>query len=307
MIKTILIRIMNQKNEEIGSSGEQILSIGLQKVFQELSKPFDSALQPEQIIRLLSVFHWMIQQCSLPKEIFADCNIGMITKTLDTSFALERLPTELNLTISRSMNVAPSWNSTPKQTLEQNYFREEPECRKSVTDKKVQFQELRDPLTYQQILQVYYIYLKRVCMQQLCEIPIIDCFVIQNIQCLGLRIIEGQRNQKLRYCFDLIIKDLIAYQNQTLDLLSKLTSTHDVNQIQEIYLQMYLVSKQLKYYCNLNRCNFDQSKFKEFKKNHNFCRQKYKICESKERMEREDLKDSHNFYKYERTQLYNQF
>ncbi|CAD8094031.1 unnamed protein product [Paramecium primaurelia] len=299
---------MNQKNDEIGSSSEQILNIGFQKVFQELSKPFDNnILQPEQIIRLLSVFHKMIQQCLLPKELFADCNINMITNTLNTSFVLERLPTELNLTISRSVNVAPSWNNTPKQTIEQNYFKDEPEYRKSVTDQKVQFQELREPLTYQQILQVYYIYLKRVCMHQICDTPIIDCFVIQNIQCLGLRIIEGQRNQKLRFCFDLIIKDLIEYQNHTVDLLSKLMCTHDRNQIQEIYLQMYLVSKQLKYYCNLNRCNFDQSKFKEFKKQHNFCRYKYKICESKERIDKEDLKDNHNFYKYERTQLYNQF
>ncbi|CAD8188942.1 unnamed protein product [Paramecium pentaurelia] len=299
---------MNQKNDEIGSSSEQILNIGFQKIFQELSRPFDNnILQPEQIIRLLSVFHKMIQQCLLPKELFADCNINMITNTLNTSFVLERLPTELNLTISRSVNVAPSWNNTPKQTLEQNYFKDEPENRKSVTDQKVQFQELREPLTYQQILQVYYIYLKRVCMHQICDTPIIDCFVIQNIQCLGLRIIEGQRNQKLRFCFDLIIKDLIEYQNHIVDLLSKLMCTHDRNQIQEIYLQMYLVSKQLKYYCNLNRCNFDQSKFKEFKKQHNFCRQKYKICESKERIDKEDLKDNYNFYKYERTQLYNQF
>ncbi|CAD8098838.1 unnamed protein product [Paramecium primaurelia] len=298
---------MNHKNDEIDSLSEQILKIGLQKVFQELSKPFDCSLQPEQIIRLLSVFHQMIQQCSLPKELFADCNISMIQNTLNTSFALERLPTELNLTISKSLNVAPSWDNTPKQTLQQNYFKDEPNYRKSMTDKKIYFQELREPLTYQQILQVYYIYLKKVCMQQLCDIPIIDCFVIQNIQCLGLRIIEGQRNQKLRFCFDLIIKDLISYQNQTIDLLSKLMSIHDMNQIQEIYLQMYWVSKQLKYYCNLNRYNLDQSKFKEFKKNHNFCRQKYKICESKERINREDLKDNHNFYKYERTQLYNQF
>ncbi|CAD8090807.1 unnamed protein product [Paramecium sonneborni] len=299
--------MMNHKNDEIGSFSEQILKIGLQKVFQELSKPFDCSLQPEQIIKLLSVFHKMIQQCSLPKELFADSNICMITNTLNSSFVLERLPTELNLTISKSANVAPSWDNTPKQTLDQNYFKNEPEYRKSVTDKKVQFQELREPLTYHQILQVYYIYLKKVCMQQLCEIPIIDCFIILNIQCLGLRIIEGQRNQKLRFCFDLIIKDLISYQNQTIDLLTKLITTHDFNQIQEIYLQIYLASKQLKYYSNLNRFHLDQSKFKLFKKNHNFCRQKYKICESKERMEKDDLKDNHNFYQYERTQLYNQF
>ncbi|CAK56922.1 unnamed protein product (macronuclear) [Paramecium tetraurelia] len=306
MIKQTLIHMMNHKNDEIDIS-EQILKIGLSKVFQELSKPFDGSLSPEQILRLLSVFHYMIQQCSLPKDVFADCNISMITNTLNTSFVLERLPTELNLTISKSVNVAPSWDNAPKQSLEQNYFKDEQNYRQSATDKKIYFQEVREPLTYQQILQVYYIYLKRVCMQQLCDIPVIDCFVIQNIQCLGLRIIEGQRNSRLRFCFDLILKDLVSYQNQTIDLLSKFMSTHDMNQTQEIYLQMYLVSKQLKYYCNLNRCNFDQSKFKEFKKNHNLCTYKYKICESKERMERDDLKDNHNFYKYERTQLYNQF
>ncbi|CAD8204547.1 unnamed protein product [Paramecium octaurelia] len=307
MIKPTLIHVMNHKNDEIDKLSEQILKIGLSKVFQELSKPFDCSLSPEQIIRLLSVFHYMIQQCSLPKEVFADCNISMITNTLNTSFVLDRLPTELNLTISKSVNLAPSWDNTPKQTLEQNYFKDEQNYRQRKNDKKIYFQEVREPLTYQQILQVYYIYLKRVCMQQLCEIPVIDCFVIQNIQCLGLRIIEGQKNSKLRFCFDLILKDLVSYQNQTIDLLSQLMSTHDMNQTQEIYLQMYLVSKQLKYYCNLNRCNFDQSKFKEFKKNHNFCTYKYKICESQERMERDDLKDNHNFYKYERTQLYNQF
>ncbi|CAD8198732.1 unnamed protein product [Paramecium pentaurelia] len=307
MKKSVLMQIVNSNSENLKDISRQLLNIGIRKVFYELSKPFEQILFPEHMIKLLSVFHYMIQEQTLLKDEFIDSHIFSITNSQEGNAIMERLQTDLNLTVSRSVNLAPNWDCTPKSYMQENYFKASPEQRKSATDKKIEFQQLRDPLNYQQILQLYYIYLKKLCMQQNSGVPIIDCYVIQNIQCMGLRIIEGQRNQKLAFCFNLIIKDMIQYQSQIIDLVTNSMNNIEKAQINEIYVQMYLYSKQLKYYGKQNRVKIDQSHFNEFKKNYNIYKLKLKLCESKERMEQNDLKDEQNFFNYERTQLYNQF
>ncbi|CAD8116666.1 unnamed protein product [Paramecium sonneborni] len=308
MNKSILIQILNSNNENLKDISQQLLNIGIQKVFFELSKPFEKIIFPEQMIKLLSVFHSMINEQTLSKEEFIDSHIFSITNSQESNTIIERLQTDLNLTVSKSVNLAPTWDYTPNSYKEENYLNVSPEQRKSFTDKKIEFQQLRDPLTYQQILQLYYTYLKKICMQQHTGVPIIDCFVIQNIQCMGLRILEGQRNQKkLGFCFNLIIKDMIQYQSQIIELVNKSLNIIEKVQIKEIYLQMYLNSKQLKYFGKQNRVRIDQTQFKEFKKSYNNQRLKFRLCESKERIEQNDLQNEQNFYNYERTQLYNQF
>ncbi|CAK61318.1 unnamed protein product (macronuclear) [Paramecium tetraurelia] len=307
MKKSVLMHILNSNNENLKDISRQLLNIGIRKVFYELSRPFEQVLFPEYMIKLLSVFHYMIQEKTLQKDEFVDNHIFSITNSQEGNAIMERLQTDLNLTASRSVNLAPSWDGTPKSYIHNNYFKASPEQKKSATDKKIEFKQLRDPLNYQQILQLYYTYLKKVCMQQNSGVPIIDCFVIQNIQCMGLRIIEGQRNQKLAFCFNLIIRDMISYQSQIIELVSNSMNNVEKTQIHEVYIQMYLNSKQLKYYGKQNRVKIDQSQFKEFKNNQNIHRLKLKLCESRERMEQKDLKDEQNFFNYERTQLYNQF
>lgn len=84
----------------------------------------------------------MIQKQTLTKEQFLDSNIHMITSSLNSSFIEERLQTDLNLTMSRSVSVMPNWEKTPKQCQTfDNFFKAESEIRKNGKSKSIIVQE----------------------------------------------------------------------------------------------------------------------------------------------------------------------
>ncbi|CAD8095538.1 unnamed protein product [Paramecium sonneborni] len=334
MINQTILKILNANNINLADSAVQLEKAGIQNVFNYLSKSdVTKIVFPEQVIKLLCVFHYMIQKKSLIVQVFQECNIYWITNVLNNSFIMERLSTEMSSssTFAKSIQFSSLKSSQQQSDINHAHFQTESKQQKLHTKRMDCFQSysekqqterhiIREPLSYQQMLQLYYTYLKRVCHYSSSGIPIIELYVIQNICSMGLRIIEGQKCPKLDFCFELILKDLEQFQSHQIDYLKELLielNNKDNQQrfdLFEIYKLLCLNGKQIKFFGMLNRLTINQQKLKTFKKEcKEFvieCKQhlrKVKLLQSQERLSVSEFKTNNNYFEYERKQLYNHY
>lgn len=123
---------------------------------------------------------------------------------------------------------------------------------------------------------------------------------------MALRLIEGQRCPNLKYCFQLIIADLLEIQEEVIKLLEHLILEKNANDVFEIYQSQVRYGKQIKFFGRLNKQTIDQSKWKKFKESNRqaIVSLKQKMRKPKyyetERMSVSEFKSDKNFYEYER-------
>ncbi|CAD8177898.1 unnamed protein product [Paramecium octaurelia] len=333
MISQTISKILNTNNLNLAESAVQLEKAGIQNVFNYLSKSdITKIVFPEQVIKLLCVFHFMIQKNTLDVQVFQECNIFWITNVLNNSFIMERLSTEMSSssTFARSSQFSSLRSSQQQTDMNHPHFQTESkqqrlhskrmDCFQSYSEKQqTERHIIREPLSYQSMLQLYYTYLKRVCHYQQSGIPIIELYVIQNICSMGLRIIEGQKCPKLDFCFQLILKDLEQFQSQQIDYLKELIidlrsqNNEQMFDLFEIYKLLCLNGKQIKFFGMLNKLTINQQKLKNFKKEcKEFvieCKQhlrKVKLQQNQDRLSVSEFKTD-NFFEYERKQVYNNY
>ncbi|KAM3137335.1 hypothetical protein pb186bvf_010515 [Paramecium bursaria] len=307
-------RILNTKPFD-PKQGSQVLLQDLRNILKFLRQDqIKHSVLPEQILQLLSTFHYLMIDNQIDPEEFQDCQIFFVTNILNKSFCNERLSTEMS---SSSTFQPPSTKESTQQqsqfsgNKQDKVFQKRLECLKSFSD-KIPKAQTNDPLTYQQMCQLYYTYLKKLSYLQFTGDHLTDCCLLQNISQIALRIIEGQRNQQLMYIFDLILKDLNKFEKDLIVMLDGLIQNNKNQSLQifEVYQWVMINSKQIKWFCKANKKTCSRQQIKQFKsrcrqfviENKQYIRQNKKQYNT-ERISQSDLMDG-QFHEYERKQLY---